>query len=118
LPGCRIWACYETGGLGFHLCRLLRTLGVDCQVAPVTRIPKTAESRQQKTNRRDALTLAQWYFHPLRHFVRVPTEQEEEDRPLIHTREQLLQNKMRIQTPIKAFLIFHQGRWLAGKQAN
>ncbi len=118
LPGCRIWACYETSGFGFHLCRLLRTLGVDCRVVPVSKIPKTAESRQLKTDRRDALSLAQLYFHPPRSFVRVPTEQEEEDRQLIRTREQLLQNKVRVQLQIKAFLVFHQVRWPAGVPAN
>lgn len=110
LPQCKIWACYETGGLGFHLCRMLCTLGVDCHVVPVTRIPKTAESRQQKTDRRDALSLAQLYFHPLRCFVRVPSEQEEADRQLIRTREQLLRHKVRVQLQIKSFLVFHQVR--------
>lgn len=117
-PQCRLWACYETSGFGFHLCRMLRTLGVDCQVVPVTQIPKAPQSRQQKSDRRDALSLAQLYFHPPRTFVRVPTEREEADRQLIRTREQLLQAKVRVQLQIKAFLTFHQVRWPAEIKAD
>jgi transposase len=108
LPQCRIWACYETGGIGFHLCRMLLTLGIDCKVVPVSKIPKAPESRQQKTDRRDALSLAQLYFHAPKSFVRVPTEAEEADRQLLRTRYQLMKDRVRVMLRIKGFLLFHQ----------
>jgi transposase len=104
-PACSLWACYEAGYTGFHLCRLLRQWGVDCQV------PKSANSKQLKTDRRDAQTLAQLFFHPPRTFVRIPTEDEERDRQLIRTREQMVRGKTRTQNQIKALLAFHHVAW-------
>jgi len=106
-PQCQVWACYEASGVGFHLCRLLRSLGVDGRVVPVSKIPKTPESRQQKTDRRDALSLAQLYFHAPRTFVRVPTEMEEAHRQLFRTRDQMMKDKVRTLQRLKAFLVYH-----------
>ncbi len=82
-------------------------MGVDCRVVAPSQVPKSPNATQQKTDRRDALTLAQLYFHPPRTFVRIPTEQEEQDRQLLRTREQLLRDRTRTQNRIKAFLAFH-----------
>jgi transposase len=117
-PGCELWACYETGGIGFHLCRMLRSLGVNCQVVPVSKIPKTPESRQQKNDRRDAMSLAQLYFHPPKTFVRIPTEAEEADRQLIRTRDQMIKNHTRCMQRIKALLVYHQISRPPGIRAN
>ena len=106
-PGCRLWACYEAGYTGFHLCRTLQSLGVDCKVVSPSQVPKSPNSSQQKTDRRDALMLAQMIFHPPRSFVRVPTEQEEQDRQLLRTREQVVRDHTRTQNRIKALLAFH-----------
>jgi transposase len=118
LHQCRIWACYETGGIGFHLCRMLRSLGVDCKVVPVSKIPKAPESRQQKTDRRDALSLAQLYFHAPKSFVRIPTEAEEADRQIIRTRYQLMKDRVRTMLRIKAFLLFHNIQRPAGSKTD
>ncbi|RPJ31650.1 MAG: IS110 family transposase [Planctomycetaceae bacterium] len=106
-PDCRLWACYEAGYTGFHLCRMLKATGVDCHVVAPSQVPKSPNSSQQKTDRRDALMLAQLYFHPPRTFVRVPTEQEEQDRQLLRTREQVVRDHTRTQNRIKALLAFH-----------
>jgi transposase len=106
-PGCRLWACYEAGYTGFALCRLLCGKGVDCRVVAPSQVPKSPNSQQQKTDRRDALMLAQLYFHPPRSFVRIPTEQEEQDRQLLRTREQLVRDGTRTRNRIKALLAFH-----------
>jgi transposase len=105
MPDCRVWACYEACGLGFTLYRTLRALGVDCHVVAPSQVPKTANQPQTKTDRRDALTLAQLYFHPPRSFVRVPSEQEEARRQLVRLREQLLEDKQRVMRRIRSFLI-------------
>ena len=118
LPQCRIWACYETGGIGFHLCRMLIALGVDCKVVPVSKIPKAPESRQQKTDRRDALSLAQLYYHAPKSFVRIPTETEEAHRQLIRTRYQLMKDRVRTMLRIKAFLLFHHIPRPAGSKTD
>ncbi|MBU0691890.1 IS110 family transposase [bacterium] len=117
-PRCELWACYEAGYTGFHLCRMLRELGVDCRVVAPSQVPKSVTNRQQKTDRRDALMLAQLYFHPPRSFVRVPTEAEEQDRQLLRTREQLVRDKTRIQNRIKALLAFHHLAWPSDRRTG
>ncbi len=107
LPQQPLWACYETGSLGFWLCRMLRDMGVRCNVVASTAVPKEPERRQRKNDQLDALTLALMYLHPPRSFVRIPTTQEEDDRELIRTREQLVKQRIRAVNQIRAKLRFH-----------
>jgi len=102
---CRVWACYEAGPVGFGLCRMLCKLGVECEIVAPSAVPKSAVSKQSKTDRRDALMLAQLFVNRPRSFVRVPTEPEEADRQLIRTRYQLMKDKVRVMTRIKAQLL-------------
>lgn len=104
---CKIWACYEAGGTGFGLYRTLVSLGVDCRIIAPTQVAKAAENKVVKNDRRDALMLANMYFHPPQRFVRVPSLQEEDDRELIRTREQLIRTQTCLKNRIKAKLRFH-----------
>ncbi len=74
--------------------------------SPPVRCPR-APTRRSRRPTAHAVPLAQLYFHPPRTFVRIPTEQEEQDRQLLRTREQLLRDRTRTQNRIKAFLAFH-----------
>jgi transposase len=105
LPGCRIAAFYEAGPIGFTLCRRLIALGVQCRVVAPSQVPKASNLQQTKTDRRDAFTLAQLYFHPPRSFVRLPSEAEEARRQLVRLREQLLEDKQRVMRRIKSLLL-------------
>ena len=49
---------YESGVTGFHLCRELNAMGVDCVVGAVSKMHKPAADRGRKTDRRDAQFLA------------------------------------------------------------
>lgn len=49
---------YESGVTGFHLCRALKALGVDCVVAAVSRLQKPAANKRVKNDRADAEMLA------------------------------------------------------------
>lgn len=51
------YAAYESGCTGFHLCRELRALGVDCDVVAVSSIARSADDKQRKDDRRDASRL-------------------------------------------------------------
>lgn len=51
-------AVYESGVTGFHLCRELRSLGVDCVMGAVSKMLRPAADRRVKTDRRDAEFLA------------------------------------------------------------
>jgi transposase len=105
LPACHIGAGDEACGLGFTLWPTLRALGVEVPVVAPSQVPKTPNQKQTQTDRRDALTLAQLYFHPPRSFVRVPTEQEEARRQLVRTRERLREDKQRVMRRLRSFLI-------------
>lgn len=49
---------YESGVTGFHLCRELRAMGVDCVIGAVSKMHRPAADRGRKTDRRDARFLA------------------------------------------------------------
>jgi len=106
-PDRHLWACYEAGVTGFGLCRMLRCLGVDCQVVAPAAISRSPVGKQTKNDRRDAMMLAQLYLNRPRSFVRVPTEQEEADRQLLRTRAQLVNDQVRLKSRIKMLLLYH-----------
>lgn len=47
-------AVYEGGPAGFHPCRAMRALGVDCAVGAVSKMHRPAADRGRKNDRRDA----------------------------------------------------------------
>ena len=75
-------AVYESGVTGFHLCRELRALGVDCVIGAVSKMMKPAADKRVKTDRRDAQFLAkQLALHEI-HEVHVPDAECEAARDL------------------------------------
>lgn len=65
-------AVYESGVTGFHLCRELRALGLDCVIGAVSKMQKPPADRRRKTDKRDAEFLAkQLALHTVRE-VHVP----------------------------------------------
>ena len=75
-------AVYESGVTGFHLCRELRSLGVDCVVGAVSKMMRPAGERRRKTDRLDAQFLAkQLALHEIAE-VHVPDEECEAARDL------------------------------------
>jgi len=104
---CRLWGCYEAGGIGFGLYRLLVSLDVDCRIIAPSQVAKATANKVVKNDRRDAIMLSNLFFHPPRYFVRVPSLQEENDRELIRTREQLIRTQISIKNRIKAKLRYH-----------
>ncbi|WP_204618345.1 transposase [Collinsella tanakaei] len=48
-------AVYESGVTGFHLCRALNALGLDCVVGAVSKMQRPAADRGRKTDRRDCV---------------------------------------------------------------
>ena len=47
------YAAYESGCTGFHLCRELRALGIDCDVVAATSIARSDADKKRKNDRRD-----------------------------------------------------------------
>ena len=100
-------AVYESGVTGFHLCRELRALGVDCVIGAVSKMLRPAADRRVKTDRRDAEFLAkQLAMHEVRE-VHVPDEECEAardlSRALADARDDLVAAKQRL----SKFLLRH-----------
>ncbi len=105
-PGCALWACYEAGYTGFHLLPSVADDGVDCRVVARVRCPRVR--RDAAEDRPPRCPDARWQLTSFAaHLRRLPTQQEEQDRQLLRTREQLLRDRTRTQNRIKAFLAFH-----------
>ena len=98
-------AVYESGVTGFHLCRELRALGVDCVVGAVPKMLRPAADRRVKTDRRDAESLAkQLAMHEV-HEMHVPDEECEYAAALVHyvgRAEAAVEEKRALETKVRA----------------
>lgn len=81
-------ACYEAGGCGYVLHRAMKEWGVECEVIAPSLIPVRPGDRC-KTDRRDAVRLAQLYRAGELTPIRVPSAEEESVRALVRCRETL-----------------------------
>jgi transposase len=84
--GASLHFCYESSYAGFFLCRELQKAGHECSVIASSLIPKMAGERV-KNDRLDAEKLARYFAKNLLVPVHVPTEQDEQERAVIRSRE-------------------------------
>ena len=91
---------YEAGFSGFELCRTLIEAGIKCVVIHAASIEVSRD--RAKTDRRDAKKIAE-QLHSGRtlKFVRVPSREEEANRLLHRSREQLVRQRKAIQAQIR-----------------
>src|SRR5262249_24114976 len=97
---------YEAVPTGFGLARRLRAEGYQAQVIAPSKLLAPV-GPEAKSDRLDCRRLAQLSAKGLLHPVRVPTEQEEADRQVLRTREQLVRKARSVQSQIKGFLLQH-----------
>lgn len=101
----QIVACYEAGPTGFALQRLLLGLGVDdCQVIAPSLIPAKPGDRV-KTDRRDAVKLAELLRAELLTEVRPPSPEEEAVRDLCRAREDAVRDSIAARHRLSKFLL-------------
>ncbi len=108
----RLRACYEAGPTGFELVRLLRSMGVGCQVVAPSLIPR-APGDKVKTDKRDCR------LHRAGELVaiRIPTVQEEAVRDLCRTRADMVADRTRARHRLGKFLPRHGRVWRGGATA-
>jgi transposase len=113
----RIHTVYEAGYFGFWLHDRLTEYGVGCIVTPPSLIPQEYGNKV-KTDRRDSRKLAHFLAKGMLKRVWVPTEKERYHRQVIRRRRQLIGDRIRTQSRIKAELRLHgldipepQGKW-------
>lgn len=112
----RLLVCYEAGPTGFDTYRILKSLGVDCDVIAPALIPRRPGVRV-KTDRIDARNLARLNRAGELTTVRVPTVQEEALRDFIRTREDLKADLRRVRQRTRGFLS-RQGRHYRARTAR
>jgi len=108
-----LYVCYEAGPTGYGLFRFLLSLGIDCVVVAPTLIPRRAGDRI-KTDRRDALRLAQLLRAGELTPVWTPDEDHEALRDLVHARHDAKEDLHRARLRLVQFLLRHDLRPVKG----
>lgn len=96
--------CYEAGPTGYPLYRLFITLGINCSVIAPSLIPKRPGERI-KTDRRDAVRLAQLFRSGELTPIYVPTQEDEALRDLVRCREDAKEDELRGKHRLSKFLL-------------
>lgn len=100
----RLEVCYEAGPTGYGLYRQLKGMGVSCMVIASSLIPSRPGDRV-KTDRRDALRLAQLLRSGELTPVWVPDEEDEALRDLVRAREDGKEDQLRARHRLLKFLL-------------
>ena len=108
-----LWSCYEAGPTGYDLARLLKSLGVHCEVIAPSMIPK-ASGDKVKTDTRDCRRLARLHRAGELVAVRIPTPFEEAVRDLCRTRGDMVEDLTRARNRLTKFLLRHSRVWRDG----
>jgi transposase len=106
--------CYEAGPCGYGIHRTLTKMGEDCMVVAPSMIPRKSGERQ-KTDKRDASSLAVLHRGGLLTAVWVPDAAHEAMRDLIRARLAAVRAVRVARQQLSAFLLRHE-RTYAGKK--
>ena len=98
---------YESGVTGFHLCRELRAMGVDCVIGAVSKMHRPAADRGRKTDRRDAHFLAVQLALGVVTEVHVPDPECEGARDLTRALADARDDAVRAKQRLSKFLLRH-----------
>lgn len=112
-PRPSVSCCYEAGPTGYGLARALKAAGWDCDVIAPSLVPKKSGQRI-KTDRRDAVKLAQTHRAGELVAVFIPDEPTEAIRDLVRAREDAKKAEQVARHQLSKFLLRH-GRRYPGK---
>lgn len=107
------YAAYESGCTGFHLCKEMRALGVDCDVVAVSSIARSGKDKAGKNDKRDANRLLAELVSPKRDYtvVWVPDPECEALRDLARARADAVADVKRSKQQASALLLRHGHAW-------
>ena len=106
--------CYEAGPTGYHLYRQLMASGHECQVVAPSQIPHKPGERI-KTDRRDALKLAQYLRSGDLTAVWVPDQEQEAMRDLARARADMKSQELKARQQLNGFVLRHGHSWPSNK---
>lgn len=101
-----LYVCYEAGVTGYGLARFLTGLGIECMVVAPSRIPQVPGPRV-KTDRKDAIMLAEKLRAGELVSVWVPSEADEALRDLVRARKARVEDCTRAKQRVSMFLLRH-----------
>jgi transposase len=107
---------YEAGPTGFGLRRALQARGYRCHVIAPSLVP-TQPGKRIKTDRRDALKLAEHLRNNKLTAVWVPDPEDEAIRDLSRPREHAVESRTQARQHLRSFLLSHDQRFTLGKYA-
>ncbi len=87
--------------IGYTLQRELVEKGYHCDVVAPTSIP-SPRGKQVKTDRIDATQLVQFYDNDLLTLVTIPEPEQDQDRDLMRSRQNLVQQQTKLRKHIQA----------------
>ena len=102
--GARLHSVYEAGFSGFGLHRKLESAGIKNIVINPASLEVAAKDKV-KTDKKDSRKLAQQLGTGRLKGIRIPTEEEELDRLLTRTREQIVRDRSRVANKIKSRML-------------
>lgn len=105
-PGATFYAAYEAGFSGFWAHRDLTKLGINAIVVNPADIPTTDKERKQKEDKRDSRKIAKTLKAGQLRGIYVPSEQIQQDRILLRTRDLVVRDITRNKNRIKSRLYF------------
>jgi transposase len=108
--------CYEAGPCGYGVHRTLTKLGEDCMVVAPSMIPRKSGERQ-KTDKRDAASLAVLHRGGLLTAVWVPDVAHEAMRDLIRARQAAVRAVRTARQQLSAFLLRHERTYPNGRRS-
>ena len=121
-PGATYKAIYESGFSGFHACRKLRSLSVDCHVVHAMDVPSSHKDRQQKCDKSDSRRLAQLLRSKNFESLDVPPVHIEIDRKLLRHHQclskALVAEKNRVKAILNQFGIAIPDRFTSGQSKS
>jgi len=109
-------SCYEASGAGYVLKRMLDRDGFHCEVVAPSLIPRKPGDRR-KTDRLDAVRLAELYRGGYLTSVHVPDEEQEAVRQLVRTRLSIQRHITRVKHRVVKTLAC-QGHRFTGTKSN
>ena len=104
---CHLIVCYEASYIGFCLQRDLTEAGYRCDVIAPGSIPRKGGSKSVKTDRIDALDLAQFHAKALLTTVEPPDPMIEQDRDLLRSRQHTMQRLGDVRRHLQSLLRRH-----------
>lgn len=104
-PEARVVSAYEAGFSGFKLHRILRGVGIENIVVNAASIEVQSNNRV-KTDKRDALKIANQLSDKRLRCIHIPSPEEEERRSITRGREQVVSRRRSIANQLKMKLYF------------